>query len=151
MDLKEILVISGKKGLYKLVSHGNGKRNIIVESMEDKSRIPVFTSSPASSLNDICIFTTGEDVPLKDVFQKIFQAESGEKIQENRVSNDVELKKYMEEILPEYDKNRVHVSDMKKLFSWYNMLHENGLMSFDETEVEAETEVEENSTEQQDI
>ena len=151
MDLKEILVISGKKGLYKLVSHGNGKRNIIVESMEDKSRIPVFTSSPASSLNDICIFTTGEDVPLKDVFQKIFQAESGEKVQENRVSNDVELKKYMEEILPEYDKNRVHVSDMKKLFSWYNMLHENGLMSFDETEVEAETEVEENSTEQQDI
>ena len=140
MDLKEILVISGKKGLYKLVSQG--KNNIIVEAMENKSRMPVFTSSPVSSLKDICVFTNDEDVALKDVFFKIFQTTSGEKVQESKISNDVELKKYMEEILPEYDKARVHVSDMKKLFSWYNILHENGLMVFDDEEKEPETEPE---------
>ena len=143
MDLKEILVVSGKKGLYKLVSQG--KNNIIVESMENKSRMPVFTSSQVSSLNDICVFTNDEDVPLKSVLHKIFQTTAGGKVQENRTSTDAELKKYMEEILPEYDKNRVHVSDMKKLFSWYNMLHENGLLIFDEKETEAE--IAENNTE----
>ena len=113
MDLKKILTVSGKSGLYQLVSQG--KKNIIVESLLDKSRIPVFASMQASSLNDICIFTTNEDLPLKDVFKRIFEVKEGKKAD---VSLDnPELKKYMEEILPEYDKDRVHVSDMKKLFT----------------------------------
>lgn len=132
MNLKEILTVSGKKGLYKLVSQG--KNNIIVESLDDKSRIPVFVSTQASSLNDICIFTNDEDMPLENVFKKIFQVTAGDKIQNNKIGNDIELKKYMDEILPEYDKTRVHTSDMKKLFAWYNILQENNLLLFDNAE-----------------
>jgi len=141
MDLKEILSVSGKRGLYKLVSHE--KNRMIVESFEDNTRMPVFPSSKPSALDNIFIFTTGEELPLKKVFERIFQATNGEKVQNNRVANDVELKKYMEEIIPEYDKNRVHLSDMKKLFAWYNILHEHNLLSFEEEEAEepaAETE-----------
>jgi len=132
MNLKEILTISKKKGLYKMVSQG--KNSIIVESLENKLRMPVFTSSQVSSLNDICIFTDDEDVPLEKVFKKIFLTTSGDKVQESRMANDVELKKYMEEILPEYDKNKVHVSDMKKLFVWYNILYDNDLLIFEDNE-----------------
>ena len=145
MDLKEILSVSGKRGLYKLVSHE--KNRMIVESFEDNTRMPVFPSSKPSALDNIFIFTTGEELPLKKVFERIFQATNGEKVQNNRVANDVELKKYMEEIIPEYDKNRVHLSDMKKLFAWYNILHEHNLLSFEEEEAEepaAETETDAN-------
>ena len=141
MDLKEILAVSGRKGLYKLVS--NEKNRMIVEALDDKVRIPVFASSRPSSLNDICIFfNNNEDMPLKDVFKLLFQANDGCKIQDNKIANDVELKKYMAEVLPEYDKTKVHVSDMKKLFAWYNILLEHNLLSFDDTEEAAKTEAE---------
>ena len=136
MNLKEILAVPGKRGLYKLVSHE--KNRMIVESLDNQVRMPVFASSRPSSLNDICIFTDEGDMVLKDVFKLIFEANSGEKVQENKLANDMELKKYMEEILPKYDKTKLHVSDMKKLFSWYNILQEHDLLSFDETEEEAE-------------
>lgn len=138
MNLKEILTISGKKGLYKLVSQG--KNSIIVESLENKSRMPVFTSSQVSALSDICIFTDEEDLPLAKVFKKIHETTAGERVQESRMANDAELKKYMEEILPEYDRTKVHVSDMRKLFVWYNALHENDLLAFDEAEPAEEVE-----------
>ena len=141
MNLKEILAVVGKKGLYKLVSHE--KNRMIVESLDDKVRMPVFPSSRPSALDNICIFTDEGDVTLSDVFKLIFQANNGGKVQDNRIANDVELKKYMAEILPKYDKTKLHVSDMKKLFSWYNILHEYNLLSFDEpeeaTEAEAKT------------
>jgi len=134
MNLKEILAITGKRGLYKVISHE--KNRIIVESLVDKTRMPVFSSSRPTSLDNISVFTYEEDMPLEKVLKKIFQATEGNKIQDNRVANDAEMKKYMEEILPDYDKTRVHVSDMKKLFMWYNILHENSLLSFDDAEVE---------------
>ena len=142
MNLKEILTVSGKRGLYKLVSHE--KNRIIVESVEDQSRMPVFPSSRPSALDNIFVFTNEEDMPLEKVFKVIFQAREGGRIEDNRMVNDVELKKYMEEILPQYDKTRVHASDMKKLFSWYNILHDNDLLHFDdndtaETDTESET------------
>ena len=136
MDLKKVLTVPGKPGLYQLVSQG--KNNIIVESLLDKSRMPVFASTQASSLNDICIFTMEEDMPLEKVFQRIIEATNGNKTVDIASLDSVGLKKYMEEILPEYDKDRVHVSDMKKLFSWYNILHEKEMLSTENEDVEQE-------------
>jgi hypothetical protein len=130
MDLKKILTVSGKPGLYQLVSQG--KNSIIVESLLDKSRIPVFASMQASSLDDICIFTMDEDMPLKDVFKRIFDVKEGNKADGIGSLDNSGLKKYMEDVLPQYDKDRVHVSDMKKLFVWYNILHDNNMLSFEE-------------------
>jgi hypothetical protein len=141
MDLKKILTVPGKRGLYKLVSQG--KTNIIVESLADHSRMPIFASHQASTLGDICIFTNNEDIPLKGVFKRIYQANYGEKVAENKIKDVSELKSYMDEILPEYDRDRVHVSDMKKLFSWYNILHEKNLLSFDDTTENNEIKTEE--------
>jgi hypothetical protein len=140
MNLKEIVAVSGKKGLYKLISHD--KNRMIVESLADKTRMPVFVSSRPSALDNISIFMYEEDMTLQKAFKIIFQANNSDKVPENRISNDIELKKYMEEVFPEYDKNRVHVSDMKKLFAWYNILHENSLLVFDDTDEETETNTE---------
>jgi len=137
MDLKEILAITGKKGLYKVVSHE--KSRIIVESLLDNARMPVFPSSRPSALENITIFTEEKDMPLEKVFKKIFETTQGGKVQENRIANDVELKKYMEEILPQYDKTRVYVSDMKKIFVWYNILLDNDLLSFEDENEETES------------
>jgi len=109
-----------------------GKNSVIVESMDNKSRMPVFISTQVSSLEDICIFTYGEDVPLKDVLQQIYQVQVGERVDENVIADTAELKRYMEIIVPEYDREKVHVSDMKKLFNWYNLLHEHGILLFDD-------------------
>ena len=138
MDLKKILAVPGKPGLYQLVSQG--KSSIIVESLLDKSRMPVFASKQASSLGDICIFTMDEDMPLEKVFQRINEATNGNKTIDIASLDSAGLKNYMEEILPEYDKDRVHVSDMKKLFSWYNILHENNMLPIENEKVEQEDE-----------
>lgn len=137
MELKKILTISGKNGLFQVVVQG--KDHIIVESINDKSRFPVFPSHKVSSLEEISIFTENEDVPLKDVLEKIFVFENGGKSIDSKSENNV-LKQYMEKILPDYDKNRVYVSDMKKLFSWYNTLLDHGLLIFEkEEEIKEET------------
>ena len=143
MNLKEILSVSGKKGLYKLISHE--KNRIIAESLVDKSRMPIFPASRPSALDNITVFTYEEDLPLEKIFKIIFQATNGNKIQENRLANDAEMKKYMEEILPQYDKTRVHVSDMKKIFYWYNLLQESDLLSFDDEKEEIEVNTNEES------
>lgn len=139
MNLKEIITVSGKSGLYKMVSRGNN--NVIVESLTDKSRMPVFASMQASSLNDICMFTYSEDIPLKQVLQNIYNIEQGAKTIDAKKASSDDLKNKMVAVLPEYDRERVHVSDMKKLFTWYNILQENNLLVFNEEEEEkAETE-----------
>ena len=138
MNLKEILAVPGKKGVYKMVSHG--KKAIIAESLLDGSRIPIFTSNRTTTLEDIRIFTENEDVPLKEVFRRIFETENGGKAIDVYVSKPSEIEEYMEKILPEYDKNKVHISDMKKLFFWYNQLIEHNILSFEEeTKKESET------------
>ncbi|MBP7101857.1 MAG: DUF5606 domain-containing protein [Bacteroidales bacterium] len=129
MELKKILTISGKNGLFQIVVQG--KDRIIVESLNDKSRFPVFPSHKVSSLEEICIFTETEEIPLKEVLKNIFIIENGNKCIDPKSENNA-LKLYMEKILPSYDKNRVYVSDMKKLFTWYNTLHENHMLSFEE-------------------
>jgi hypothetical protein len=139
MRLKEILAVTGKPGLY--VKIGGTKNGIIVESLIDKKRIPVYTSDKMMTLADISMFTTGEDVSLKDVFKKIFEKENGAKSIDHK-SDDKKLKEYFEQVMPEYDKDRVYVSDIRKVFNWYNMLVANNLLDLsDEPEEATEEEV----------
>ena len=129
MDLSKILAITGKPGLYLVISQT--KSGALVESIIDKKRIPVFATEKLSSLNDISIFTTDEDLPLKTVLKAIFDKENGGKCIDHKSDNNA-LKKYMEEVVPNFDKDRVYVSDIKKLFSWYNLLQQENLLDFSE-------------------
>ena len=136
--LEGILSISGQSGLFKLITQA--KNGIIVESFETQKRMPVYSNAKVSALEDIAIFTSGEEVPLKDVFKKIFTIENKKATSiSNKATND-EIKDYFEDILPEYDKDRVYVSDMKKVIVWYNILLEKGLLIFDEKKEEAKSE-----------
>lgn len=138
MDLKGVLSISGQPGLYKLVSQA--RNSIIVESLEDKKRLPAYASSKISSLEDIAIYTVNEDILLHDVFKKIFERENGNVCPINGKADSNAIKKYFGEVLPEHDKDRVYVSDMKRVLVWYNILHKNGLLNFDEPENTVATE-----------
>ena len=129
MNYKEILTISGKGGLFRLVSRS--KNNAIVESLTDHTRHPLFMSNKASSLEEIYLFTEEDSLPLKEVLQKIHAYTGGGKAIDPKAP-EAEVRKYMEVVLPEYDRSRVHYSDMKRLFSWYNILLENGLLVLEE-------------------
>lgn len=123
MNIKNIISVSGMPGLFKVIAQS--RNGFIVESLVDKKRSPVFSSNKISTLTDISIYTTGEDMPLKDVLQKIFEKESGNACIDAK-SADAELNTYMEAVLPEYDKERVRISDIRKLFSWYNLMQKAG-------------------------
>ncbi|MBO4739666.1 MAG: DUF5606 domain-containing protein [Bacteroidales bacterium] len=139
MDLKEILFVAGKSGLYKIIARGNNR--VVVESLETKQRMPLFATMRASSLSDICMFTQEEDIPLKDVFKKIYDKENGEKIGlDIKTAKEADLWAYLTEVLPEHDRDRIHLSDVKKLYSWYNLLQTNNLLSFEETDENKENE-----------
>lgn len=129
--LKDILSISGYSGLYKYISQG--RNGIIVESLEDKKRMNASATAKISALEDIAIFTETEDLPLKDVFKAISEKENGGETIGHKSSAD-QLKSYFAEVLPTYDKERVYVSDIKKVLSWYNILHKFDLLNFDEEE-----------------
>ena len=133
MDLKDILSISGKSGLFKNVAQI--KNGAIVESLTDKKRFPVYMSDKVSSLEDISIFTKDKDVLLKDVIDIIYKKESGGPCIDPKL-DDAKLKKYFEEILPDYDKEKVYASDIRKLFTWYNALHASGLLKLEEAKPE---------------
>jgi hypothetical protein len=133
--LKGILSISGQTGLFKLVAES--KNNIIVESLETKKRIPVHSSSKVSALEDIAIYTEESDVPLKDIFKAISDNENGGSTLSHKSSGN-ELKKYFEKVVPDYDKDRVYVSDIKKVLQWYNVLHEKEMLDFSEKEESVE-------------
>lgn len=125
--LKKILSISGKPGLFKLVSQS--KNMIIVESLLDGKRIPAYSHDRIISLGDIAIYTEENEVSLSEIFDKIKIQTNGEKAISEK-SSDVELQKYFKEVLPNYDKSRVHKSDIKKVFAWYNLLIEKGHADF---------------------
>jgi len=142
--LKGILAVSGQGGLFKIVSQA--KNSIIVESLTDGKRMPAYATSRISALEDISIFTEDGDVKLFDVFKNISEKEDGgQAISHKASSND--LKNYFEEVLPEYDKERVYVSDMKKVIQWYNLLQEKELLNFGE-EAAVEESAEETKTEE---
>lgn len=128
MDLKDFFTISGKPGLYKFIS--KGRNNVmIVENLEDKKRTTAFASEKISSLNDIAVFTEKEDMALKDVFKTIHEKENGSASIKHKSSGN-ELKKYFEKVIPSYDRDRVYVSDIKKVVYWYNILQKLGLLDF---------------------
>jgi hypothetical protein len=142
--LKDILSISGFGGLYKFISQG--RSGIIVESLEDKKRMNASATAKISALEDIAIFTETEDIPLNDVFKAIFEKEN-EGVSISHKSSGNELKSYFDEVLPDYDKERVYVSDIKKVINWYNILHKLELLSFEEEETENTEEVKEEKEE----
>ena len=137
--LKTILSIAGKPGLYKLVSQG--RNMLIVESLVDKKRIPAYGSEKIISLGDIAMYTDAEDVPLSQVLTAVKTKENGQEatIDLKKASQD-ELRAYMGEVLPNFDRDRVHVSDIKKLISWYNLLVKAGITDFEEQVEAAEDE-----------
>ncbi len=132
--LKGILSISGQSGLFKLVAES--KNNIIVESIETKKRLPVYSTAKVSALEDIAIYTLEGDTPLKDIFKAISEKEDGGTALSHKASGN-ELKNYFEKVVPDYDKDRVYVSDIKKVLLWYNTLHENEMLDFTEQEEDA--------------
>ncbi|MGI9531703.1 DUF5606 family protein [Lutimonas sp.] len=119
MKLEKVIAISGKPGLYEIISQS--KSGVIVESLSDKKRFPVNSLHNISTLNDIAIYTYEEEVPLKAVFLSIFEKESGEK-SINPKSSKNELTSYFGEVLPGFDEERVYASNIKKVLSWYNSL-----------------------------
>ena len=133
--LKDILSISGKPGLQKLVS--NSSNAIIVESLIDGKRFPAYSNSKIIALEDISIYTEEEDMPLKEVFKRIYSKENGQPALSHKESSE-KIIAYFNEIVPEYDKDRVYTSDMKKIIQWYNLLTEKGLLNFSEEESKEE-------------
>lgn len=136
MDLKEIMAISGKPGLYKLLSQT--KTGMLVESMADKRRFPVFAHEKVSSLEEISIFTETDDIPLKEVLKKIHEYLQGKPVPGHK-SEPEELKAFFGEAVPEYDRERVYVSDIRKVVQWYQVLHEMDLLDFTEEEKDEES------------
>lgn len=141
MDLSKILSISGKPGLYKLV--GEAKANLVVESLTDGKRGPAFSHERISTLEEISIYTESEDIALKEVFRKIHDKFGDEPLPNPKKVSSNDVKKLFEEVLPDYDQEQVYVSDMKKVFTWYNFLLGKGLLDFTEEEVTEETEISE--------
>ncbi|PLW92269.1 MAG: hypothetical protein C0592_11630 [Marinilabiliales bacterium] len=151
MDLTTILTVAGKPGLFKV--HSQTKSGLIAESLIDGKKVPVFANDRVSSLSDISIFTTGDDMPLADVFAVLFKKLNGEKAIDPK-SDKYELFAFMDEHLPEWDEDRVYPSDLKKLFTWYNILIEHKLIDLeieeeekaDEAEGEEESKKDENES-----
>ena len=134
MDLSKILSISGKPGLYKLI--GEAKSNLIVESLTDGKRTPAFPHERISSLKEISIYTSNEDIPLDEVFKSLHEIQEGKPVESPKNMDSNVLKGLFEKVLPDYDKDAVYTSDMKKVFIWYNILLNNDLLDFSEEEKE---------------
>ena len=130
MELSKILSISGKPGLYLMV--GEAKNNLIVESLIDGKKTPSFAHDRVSTLKEISIYTDTEDVPLEEVFKGIFDYTDGKLVENPKKSSGDTLKKTFAEILPNYDRDAVYVSDIKKIFTWFNLLLEKELLDFSE-------------------
>ena len=127
--LKKILSISGKPGLYKLISYG--KNIIVVESLADKKRMPAYSYNKIISLGDIAIYTTDEEVPLADVMETIYEQNGGKVLDKKALTADANaLHTFFAGVLPNYDTDRVYDTDIKKVIAWYNILVEAGFTSF---------------------
>ena len=125
MILKDILAISGESGLFKFIAQG--KNAIIVEHLETKKRSSAYGSAKVSSLEDIAIFTEKEDMPLGKVFDLIYEKENGGMAIDSK-ADAAKLRIWFEGILPDYSKDKVYTSDMKKVAHWYNILHNLNLL-----------------------
>jgi uncharacterized protein related to proFAR isomerase len=127
--LKDLMAISGHGGLFKFISQA--RNGIIVESLETGKRMNAFASMKVSALEDIAIYTEDKQIPLEDVLVSLHKYENGGEAISHKSDPD-ELKDYFSAVLPEYDRERVYVSDIKKVLSWYNLLLKYDLLNFDE-------------------
>ncbi len=137
IKLKDIMSISGKGGLFRYVAQA--RNGIVVESMEDNKRHVAPASARVSSLEDIAIFTHKEEVPLADIFYLIHEKADGKETLSHKSASQ-ELKSFFETLVPDYDEERVYVSDIKKVFQWYNQLHAHGMLEVVDKEEEESTE-----------
>ncbi|SMC51267.1 DUF5606 family protein [Moheibacter sediminis] len=141
MDLTKIISISGKPGLFKLVSQAKG--SFIVEDLDKGKKTSISAHNNVSLLENVAIYGVSDEFPLKEVFTRIFNKENGGTAISHKESG-ANLRKYIEEVLPEYDESRVYDSDLKKLFQWYNILQAKGLVTpapeTEEAPAEAKTE-----------
>jgi hypothetical protein len=134
MEFNKIIAVTGKPGLYQVITQT--KTGIIVESLTDKKRFPISTTQNVSLLENIAIYTVEEEVPLLTVFKTMFEKEAGKEALSHKESSK-KLTAYFEEILPEYDDERVYASNIKKVIQWYNTLVSGGL---DFSKIEAPSE-----------
>ncbi len=135
IDLTGIIAIAGQPGLYKIIAQS--KNGIIVEGLTDKKRLNVYATTKVSTLSDISMFTTGDDKLIEEIITSIFEKENGGPAIDSK-SDDASIEKYFSEILPEYDKERVYVSNMRKLFVWYNTMQATGNLKKKEEKKEGE-------------
>lgn len=136
MNIEGIINVSGKEGLHKIISQG--KNSVIVESLTNKKRMPIYSDTPANSLEEIGIYTYDDTIPLVDVFINIAKKTMCKKcISHKENKNNLEL--YFREILPDYDEDRVYISDIKKVFQWYNALCIAGLVELPKEEKSIKT------------
>ena len=136
MGLEKILSVAGKPGLYKLITQT--RTGFVAESLLDGKRITVSLRSSVSVLSEIAIYTLEEEVPLRDVFKKIQEKEKGGKTSIGHKEEKIKLEEYFFEVLPNYDEDRVYVSDIKKVIQWYNILTDNKITDFSSEEIEKE-------------
>ncbi|NKI32907.1 DUF5606 domain-containing protein [Croceivirga thetidis] len=134
MTLEKILAIGGKPGLYKLLTQT--RTGFVGESLIDGKRVAVGMRNNVSMLSEIAIYTLEEEIPLREVFQKIKDKEKGGKTSIGHKEEKIKLEEYFFEILPNYDEDRVYPSDIKKIIQWYNILHDQGITDFSETDDE---------------
>jgi hypothetical protein len=134
-ELEKILSVSGKPGIYKLIT--GGRATIIVESLIDGKRLPVHPTQKVSALGDITMFSYEDDVPLREIFLKAKAVYEGGPSPDAKSEGKV-LREAMKKILPEYDEERVYESDIRKLLSWYNILQSKDMLDFAEPEATEE-------------
>jgi len=119
MELKDIISVPGMGGLHKVIA--NNKSGFIVESLADGKRSMVSATQRIMSLSEVAIYTTAEERPLRDIFRKLQETE-GDKFSYNTKATDAELRDYFKKFVPDYDEDRVYVSDIRKVLNWFNLL-----------------------------
>ena len=133
MDISKVIAISGKPGLYKIISQS--KNGFIAEGLHDGKRLPVHKTHQVSGLSDVSIYTENGEEPLSKVFEAIYAVKDGQEVE---AADNEQYQDFMEEVLPDYDRDRVYTSDIKKLVKWYNLLLQNDYFTAEPEEQSAE-------------
>ncbi|MCM1377173.1 MAG: DUF5606 domain-containing protein [Clostridium sp.] len=139
--LREILSVTGKPGLSRIVSHS--ARSLILEDLTTKKRFPATARDKVVSLGDIAMYTDSGDKPLGEILDLVYANRKGEKIEVKELQKNGGLRPLFKEIIPDFDEDRVYDNDIKKLFTWYNLLIEAGFTKFAEEEKAIEEKTEE--------
>lgn len=135
--LREILAITGKPGLFKIISQGN--RVLLVEDLKSKKRFPAHSRDKVVSLGDIAMYTDSGDKPLGEILDLVYAHNDGKEIDVKALISEGKLRDEFEAVIPDFDKERVYDNDIKKLFTWYNLLVSEGYTNFTEDETASET------------